>query len=1019
MRTYNLGQVDSLMTAIRQRLVTPPPAGSTDPAESLATEYAALTAEINRRLKQCLQIIESGNSEQAIMLAEEEPALLDSIALLNFSKFAQWEHLCGQEGFPAPQRPDPAATRRLNALYSSGDKSEQLHALNRQLRVAMLTQKPERALSLVRKILALDPGDTTAIEQRGYLEQRVASGLFSELRSALRTGNSDVLLPVLRRCEAAGLDDSAELEEARGIRARVEAQEAREAVTYTLSTLSSLQAEDRWEEAGRAVGEVERLVENHSLEMQESEVQALASAKTFFRERAGQEQTRQARQAALDVLASGVDQATARLHERSVPLDELEALEAGLRRALSQATGFDEPAPDELTRRARAVLDELSHRGAARKKLRVLARVALLLSTGVLLGAVSWLGYDLFQSVNRASELKRLISERLAVPLERQIEATKVKPPLVPLPMLQSGLVEAEDWLKGAAENKAKVETLLQKARSMVEKSFADAEPRKVSELFAEIEGVLESLPLDTAGEIRQGFADILGRKKIWMADRQAEITRVADSQLQVMRGLNERLSASGDPADIGNAAQQLEPLLVPLLPWLDSAAEDMKLPDATATELRQFGARLNEARALLSARDQALNDLNTAQTLEQFKAALSKLGQVGLPASSDVKAAQLMGARQFDESSVLGEMLMPDFPEFWAAIKSEDDLSRDLFPAEPTLDQVDLLREITTNRNIDNISEVDLRKVDPYATPDEARLRTLFVRGQTDSQWLSGNVSAVNAWSADVYDPRLSPNEVEFRPRSFTWDGVRNRGDKVESQRWSSGTEAFRKMRIGEMVETSYDRYRNSVFDVTDRVLSLPTSPALLSAFTLQKLWGVAQTDPVGWGLPLAPAFTRDMKAIDTILADRTLDGSEWMLPASSVSSSELGSFFAARPPVSYSRQATLNRHLLAEAYEAGASYCGFAGEDGPNLRPDLPSGVETLWGYREGGKVLEPLYARDEGGWTSLQKASLLTPLFSVFLESAEAIARARAVAGIDEQELSLYVSDVPPLFLPSGNP
>ena len=276
-----------------------------------------------------------------------------------------------------------------------------------------------------------------------------------------------------------------------------------------------------------------------------------------------------------------------------------------------------------------------------------------------------------------------------------------------------------------------------------------------------------------------------------------------------------------------------------------------------------------------------------------------------------------------------------------------------------------------------------------------------------------------MNAWSADVYDPRLSPNEVEFRPRSFTWDGVRNRGDKVESQRWSSGTEAFRKMRIGEMVETSYDRYRNSVFDVTDRVLSLPSSPPLLSAFTLQKLWGVAQTDPVGWGLPLAPAFTRDMKAIDTILAGRTLDGSEWMLPASSVSSSELGSFFAARPPVSYSRQATLNRHLLAEAYEAGASYCGFAGEDGPNLRPDLPSGVETLWGYREGGKVLEPLYARDEGGWTSLQKASLLTPLFSVFLESAEVIARARAVAGIDEQEIGLYASDVPPLFLPSGNP
>ena len=111
----------------------------------------------------------------------------------------------------------------------------------------------------------------------------MASGLFSELRSALRTGNNDVLLQVLRRCEAAGLEDSAELEEARGIRARVEAQEAREAVAYTLSTLPSLQAEDRWKETGQALGEVERLVDEHSLEIGEGDAQAIASGRTFFR----------------------------------------------------------------------------------------------------------------------------------------------------------------------------------------------------------------------------------------------------------------------------------------------------------------------------------------------------------------------------------------------------------------------------------------------------------------------------------------------------------------------------------------------------------------------------------------------------------------------------------------------------------------------------------------------------------------------------------------------------------------
>ena len=87
--------------------------------------------------------------------------------------------------------------------------------------------------------------------------------------------------------------------------------------------------------------------------------------------------------------------------------------------------------------------------------------------------------------------------------------------------------------------------------------------------------------------------------------------------------------------------------------------------------------------------------------------------------------------------------------------------------------------------------------------------------------------------------------------------------------------------------------------------------------------------------------------------------------------------------------------------------------------MRADLPTDVRTLWGYREGGKVVEPLYARDGGDWRSLQKASLLTPLFAVSLNPAEAISQARVAAGIDEQEFSLYASDVPPLFLPLATP
>ena len=73
-----------------------------------AAAYAQACAEVNERLVRCQRLLQQGLRSEAIQLAEIEPRLLDSVAVLDFPERPAWDELAGciraARGGQAPRR---------------------------------------------------------------------------------------------------------------------------------------------------------------------------------------------------------------------------------------------------------------------------------------------------------------------------------------------------------------------------------------------------------------------------------------------------------------------------------------------------------------------------------------------------------------------------------------------------------------------------------------------------------------------------------------------------------------------------------------------------------------------------------------------------------------------------------------------------------------------------------------------------------------------------------------------------
>jgi len=134
-----------------------------------ADAYARACWEVNGRLRQCQDSLQRGFRVDAIQIAEEEPNLLDMVALLDFPELAGWKQLCRtHQLIDAPELLIEVASA-VNEAYAV---EQSLAALMMEHRVLALARAPlDQRLAVMRQIAQADPVNTFWEDDIRHFEQ--------------------------------------------------------------------------------------------------------------------------------------------------------------------------------------------------------------------------------------------------------------------------------------------------------------------------------------------------------------------------------------------------------------------------------------------------------------------------------------------------------------------------------------------------------------------------------------------------------------------------------------------------------------------------------------------------------------------------------------------------------------------------------------------------------------------------------------------------------------------------------
>ena len=149
----------------------------------VATVYANLTQNLNRRLTMCNRWIDQGLRCEAIHMASLEPDILDSLGAVDLGEATEdWASLCKANNAPVAERANWEQASYLNEAW---DMEERLAPLLRNLRSAILRKASiAQRIGILRSLLELDPNNLAWDTMARELEQLRVLELERELEDA-------------------------------------------------------------------------------------------------------------------------------------------------------------------------------------------------------------------------------------------------------------------------------------------------------------------------------------------------------------------------------------------------------------------------------------------------------------------------------------------------------------------------------------------------------------------------------------------------------------------------------------------------------------------------------------------------------------------------------------------------------------------------------------------------------------------------------------------------------------------
>lgn len=960
-------QVERLIARIRGQLEL----GTPDlEARSLAGEYASLCQRARERLEQCATLVRSGNEHAAFQAAESEPDLLGLCALLSFAESDRWHALCRERGLPAGFPLDGQHVLAVEGLY--GREIGESHPLYRDYRDAIRRREEDRALSVLRSIVRINPDDPNARSELARLSAKFLRESLGKVATSFAQGRDEEAVELMNRMERFGANDLAgepRWDEALARRVAWLRAKAAQQVATLVDEAAEARAGGHWEACAAALGRVRSLERDHQLTLAAAVAAQVAELEGWAGELAATAEA----EAGLRATIEGLNEEWALLQQEAARGSSPAILIVRLSSWLERATPQAERLPEGVLREARALRQNTRARLNRRYMLLTSSWVGGLLL--LIAGVVYWniLKTQEEESRDRFSEASRLI------------ELYDHPAALVALDEFERGGLSAADQ----AARKAQTAPLRQRLNAQTAE-----EQRLRLEALALADRRKQGLTLGNVAETESRAGKYLEDANRVGAALQARLKAILpepEALLSACRQLLDRTrndvaaqiatlnKAMGDDnADLTKAAEALERLRLLLKTLTDAKDKDLDsaLAAADRAELRLAGERKTIA---------SLRSLGKAADLAGYLAALSDTAANNAGEKSDLGArASFVFTRAPTLQALPRSALAPRVGAMWDAAAAADP-SGIFNPAALNDAEQRGLRALSDTSLADSLRRYTLNL---YSVRGAATGRTVYVIGEVSETKRPIGDGVEFTQKAKELTRDGAVVETMWSRREFN-NGVRG-GEEIASPAAIGELDYIRQ--VSRFQDAKTGKLLEPLIRTMERVRRSESRYPELRAYQLQELYKLATSRPDAWGLLFSPSAQRDAEQLRRITQNSLRPYDFLFKDKWADIQPELRSFLAPPGGAGYAEEARFWRATFANLRNRKLIFAGWVNRDG---RPELRETIKgsALYGLDGEGKATVLFRVGEDGEAKRVAEAAPLTPL----LRYPGTVAEAAQAAGI----------------------
>ncbi len=937
-------------------------------ARSLAGEYAALCVRVRERLEQCATLVRGGNEHAAFQIAESEPDLLSLCALLSFAESERWHALCRERGLPAGFPLDGQLILSIEGLY--GKEIGENHPLYRDYRDAIRTRDEDRALSVLRSIVRINPDDPNARSELSRLSAkflRESLGKVTTLLAAHRDEDAIELMNRMERFGASELTGDRYWDEALRRRTVWLRAKAAEQVARLVTEAAEAREGNHWEPCAAALGRVRSLERDHQLNL-DTAVSAQIDKLELW---AGELATAAEAEAGIRASLESLTQEWTLLRQESTSNQSPAILIVRLSNWLEHAAEHAERLPEGMIREARA-LRQLTRSRLSRRYTILTASwvVALLCAVG---GVLLW---------NFKASQEQTAHDRFSEAV-RLIELYDHKNALSALDEFERSPAEDATRTQQALELRKRITAqvavelrLLVEARQLAERTKA-LTLANLADTHRRVRAYNDEMS-KVGSDLQSRLKTVFPEPDALIATCQLKLDQARTELSTLLVGLRKAMGDGDNITDIAAAVSTVDQLRLVLKTLADTGSKEL---DEAGAEVDRASARLEGEQKTVS----ALRALNQAADLKGYLAALDDAATKTAGEKSDIsKRAAFVSSKAEALQNLPRSALAARVGAMWDAAATADPQGT-FTPATLTEGEQKSLRQLADESITSSLHRYTIRS---YSAKGIQIMRSALIAGEITEKRVpisEGFEITQRAKELTREGPLVDSTWIR---REFTNN---NRGGE-EAAEPSTIKELELIRHVARFQDPKTGKLLEPLIRTMDRVRRSDSPFPELRAYQLQELYRLAAVRPEIWGTIFSPSAQRDAEQLRRITQNEIKPLDFLFKEKWADVQIELRGFLIRQGGAPYADEARFWRTVFGNLRNRKLVFAGMVGRDGQAvLREQLKA--SALYGIDNDGKPAVLFRVGADGTSTRVADAAPFSPL----LRYPGTVAEAAEAAGI----------------------